>query len=1334
MPQQLRRTGLSDLYPVTALAFYRYRHAEVRMKPGGGEVAASETSEESPSLLVLAGEDGWLAVYRAWGSNGELDTDHIARPKAAAGTATAQPGQFARGCCYGRLRIFAEQAIQGFRMGPTGGRDKGPRAKADDEDGDILVWGGRSVALVTRGHIAQLIGAASPWNGNLEDEQEEDAATRPPRLHAVDEVVAPDWIYDGLLPRAGTGEGDDVGALITAHNEVIPFRVGAAPSRVLTLFDVRISPSRPMLYSAHLAWLQDGETSTAHASGTKDDGQLLVAAGTVFGEIVAWTCQLQNAGRHGHAQSACPEPTILQVFSGHEGSIFDVAVSPELLLNLDWSKATEGSLKRRVRLLATCSDDRTIRIWPLQLDGSVSGTGESKAQPLLDGARETGFQNTFENTDLPQGPSGPLSPSPPSAALATVMAHASRIWHVRFGGRDGNSYSVYSFGEDATAQEWRLDLSESLPQTKTETSLPELSGELVHLRTLSPHTGKNIWSAAVSTNGPRGPLVATGGCDGMVCLFRSTQSQPSDIRGDGLSRFQTDKVLACSTVPQIAVQKGEQNDGSPPTAAKGGQLKTRADVFNSYAFLSESELFAVTTHGRLLLGRLLQHGGSAASLSWAELDGIPESVVSSLKNYNVVRSPLSSGGGSTTAPNAAGMAFIGNAAGQLFIFSVGGGLQELTSTLPGKVDGIFFLPHAKDPFSNEKRSPGSLQLQVLATTLFRDEATLIDLDIDTLNGTLTSERRRTLKLPTKSPASPSYMTITAASRCLHYIVLGSRSGQLCLYEPVSTTYALVSQIQTRTRDAILSIVPLPPKSCSTPSSASFVVTARDGTYRIYGIVDADNAAIDASPTIRLQHETATPFGPIVRDAWFIDGESPKAPPELILCGFRSTSFVVWNETRQREITTVECGGTHRMHTYLFGGHCGKGRVRFAFTRHSELHMYAQDVCAIWPLKRGGHGREIRATSASASGMYLATGGEDTVVRIWANPAAARTDDTAEEWRCLSVLKLHNTGLHSLVWLGDDCLVSAAGSEELYVWRITTIRDSAYDGLAVLCESAYPDSTSDKILRITGLDVTADLEDKGSMFVSVALSNSVLKTYRYTADHGRDSWRLLSQGMYTGACPTQLRHLQLCLGEKLVVLAAYADGSLCVWGATPVSPSAYDEYSLLCATSVHRNAIKALDLYQTAPQSTFSIAESQSEQAEWTAAIFTGGDDSAIAVTTLGRAGSEDKGEYAFGKTFRVSRAHAAAVTGVRVLKDAAKTGSLGWSFTAVSCSNDQRVKAWTVFVADARANGTSSPVHVQLVDNRYSAIADPGDVENTGGQGEAWLVVVGMGMETWTLK
>ncbi|KAK4105409.1 hypothetical protein N658DRAFT_563852, partial [Parathielavia hyrcaniae] len=180
-------------------------------------------------VLLLAGEDTWLKVY-------DIETSQL----------------------LGQLTIFSSQPIHGIHVSQ-------PDAHSPSPSG-ILLWGGHSVALLPHSSLASLL-AGQP-------------APQPT------ESRAPDWIYNGILfpqdPNP-TSTSKPTGALVTAHNEILPFSLpptAAEPPQQQEqqqhplLFGPLTSPSRPILYSANLALL---------APDT-----VLVAGGTVFGEIIVW--------------------------------------------------------------------------------------------------------------------------------------------------------------------------------------------------------------------------------------------------------------------------------------------------------------------------------------------------------------------------------------------------------------------------------------------------------------------------------------------------------------------------------------------------------------------------------------------------------------------------------------------------------------------------------------------------------------------------------------------------------------------------------------------------------------------------------------------------------------------------------------------------------------------------------------------------------------------------------------------------------------------------------------------------------------------------------------
>jgi WD repeat-containing protein 6 len=86
---------------------------------------------------------------------------------------------------------------------------------------------------------------------------------------------------------------------------------------------------------------------------------------------------------------------------------------------------------------------------------------------------------------------------------------------------------------------------------------------------------------------------------------------------------------------------------------------------------------------------------------------------------------------------------------------------------------------------------------------------------------------------------------------------------------------------------------------------------------------------------------------------------------------------------------------------------------------------------------------------------------------------------------------------------------------------------------------------------------------------------------------------------------------------------------------------------------------------------------------------------------------------------RVRSAHAAAVTGIAILS----LSSDGKNAFLASCSNDQRVKRWEV------VDWQSENVAVKLLDNRYSSVADAGDLEVL--EEARKFAVGGVGLEVW---
>jgi WD40 repeat protein len=1198
----------------------------------------------------------------------------------------------------GILPVFRAQSVHGIAVPPAvkDSRSAGTGKRTPR----ILVWGGHSVKILQSCIVQDLIQA----NLGSGDDSVDGAADKP---FSALEATAPDWIFDG---RISPFEDDRI-VLLTAHNEVIQGHV-STDQKVLILGRVQ-SPSRPILYSGNLFWIQ------------RDC--MLVAAGTVFGEIVVWKCYLDSNvdsvsydhdtkahdARERRETNRCE---VLFVFSGHEGSIFGVHISPEI-------RTSSGKV---VRLLASCSDDRTIRIWDIT-EGDKSTKNDTKYEAKISDARQTGFGDSIV------GSMGLVNSSSKCAAM--VMGHVSRIWRVEIQTQGpfstGDMIEVYSFGEDATMQRWHLELDGlgAIPRA-LETGAPDNSGQpvakLSHHETFSNHNGKQIWSHAMIAN-PDGLIIATGGGDGKIALGKHDSVLPTtpDNATDGNGPYPR-SIQELDMSPDFLTGRYQhQSVRTSPTfpSFKHGNGK---EMFQNFTFISDDRLLITTRSGRVFLGSF------GSKISWEEL-AISDTIRTAIQSYTIVRSSRK-----------AVLAFIGATNGELFVYRAASG-ESLRSVYKSqrKITEIICL---SDTCSSSLQMGCDLAgdsdgcVEILVTIFGSTKAEILRLD-----NSLSVVQRTEVALPDQ-------FIVTTAAWCYTYLILGSRNGRISIFGRISDSeYSSISTIEVKLGDKITSILPLPQRS--TNSSLHFLTTARDGKYRITEIC---NTTSDFQ--VRLLHETNPPFGPMIEGSWLFT--RPDGNHDIMLCGFRSKYFVVWNVTQQNEVATIDCGGGHRVFDYVQMRDKPEG-IRFAFTKASQLKIFSQARAPHLPLKTGGHGREIKAVSAS--GRYVATGAEDTMIRIWELRARNRKQERGpSSLRCMLALEKHNTGIQRLKWYKDQYLFSSGGNEEFFAWRITALPNDVCP-LGVVCEAVFPDRSEVGDLRITDFDVKClnenthfELQDsriEPEFCISMSLSNSTVQSYIYSAQHG---FRLLGRQLYTGACLTQLKHLNFfdqCFPQ---ILAAATDGHLVVFA--DVRSGTEEE---ILVTKLHQSTMKSMDMRTIATETGTSYL------------VVTGGDDNAIGVLHLyipslslspasqhptaadstsvpvsdpaqvkqspqAHPRNQGRGPCEVRNRSVVRSAHAAAVTGLGIVR----LENNNQDAVVVTTSNDQRVKTWRL--VDWQNSSSSSSLRVHLLDDRYSGVADAGDMEVVRDEGEDGhgykhrngerVLVAGVGVEAWDVS
>lgn len=868
-------------------------------------------------------------------------------------------------------------------------------------------------------------------------------------------LKAEDWILDISISPYPTHLGHQTAAVLTAHNALLLLDPDTALASSPTLTDLT-STSRCILYSADLCWLHRGH--------------VLIASGTVFGEIILWSCLLEN--------KASPRSVLHQLLSGHEGSIFGVRFFESPII---------GTTKRPSPLLASCSDDRTIRIW------DISGLPDTPLDPQaaadLPSARETGFGVNIADVIPDQAVGG--------HCIAKAWGHASRIWDIRFlpPKQGENVFYLASFGEDATAHLWRL--APHFQRAGEDTYALTLLGK-THV-----HSGKNIWSSAVAENDQGRVVVATGGADGSVVL--SSHNVPvTPIMSDSV---QTWSLETLSAAAPLAVSK-------------------KPDKLRGYAFIDDKSLIVSTDSGNVFL---LESNSSQspqidsnAACKWISHE--PK-----LRGYSVVAS----------LPGLS-VAFLAGMDGTVLVYETSSQsvIRELT-TCSGKTAALF----ARQLLcAGTKDSKAYL----LVANFEAKQATLLQLSNDNVQGIqVTAEW--TVDLPVAFTVTAFLLVPTRGQQNdIFSLYLGSRNGALARFtisecdsnkheSPLPCDHVVRN---VHGNDAVTDLGWVPDLETNCSGGHIFSV-GRDGTFVVL------QSYTDSSTTkLLLVNQTSLPIGMLV------EGLHISEERGTVSCwGFHSRQFVVVDMIRERDMMSVDCGGANRLWKFEPSDIANGGTL--AWTKASQLCRAAPTQVPPIVYDGGSHGREIKAVAVrpitTSGGLPLtkvfATGSEDTNIKIFVY------DDTEKpsRFRCLRTLRKHNTGTQNLQWSSDgQYLFSSGGFEEFFVWRIET---APLIDISVVCESVCPTESDMPDLRIMSFSArqikqAEESPDRSDFIISMVRSDSTIRVYSYISSRDKKEWRVLFTGNYLTSCLTQCLDMSYANNRRLIT--AGTDGHIALW--------------------------------------------------------------------------------------------------------------------------------------------------------------------------------------------
>ncbi|XP_056380771.1 WD repeat-containing protein 6 [Hyla sarda] len=458
---------------------------------------------------------------------------------------------------------------------------------------------------------------------------------------------------------------------------------------------------------------------------------------------------------------------------------------------------------------------------------------------------------------------------------------------------------------------------------------------------------------------------------------------------------------------------------------------------------------------------------------------------------------------------------------------------------------------------------------------------------------------------------------------------------------------------------------------------------------------------------------------------------------LHILGFHSTDFVVWSTRTNEKLLCIPCGGGHRSWSYkkedsneMFA-YIKSGDV---FTYYSKASERIQNV-----LKETLHGREL--TSVRYAGTIknsskelldiIITSSEDTTVNLWAFSANSR------HLYCLSTISDHLSSVKTLALartkhqdgILSTLLFTAGGRAQIEVYRLLIQAGEVNDNITcqvIHVASHRLDEHWDRIrnkhrmvkidpetryLSVTTVDEIPESRKPASSSVYLAAACSDGSIRFFVMSESSRQIILVAESFYHQCCVLKVETFvhTSSNNSRVMLCSAATDGRIAFWDISGTvscadrilekedTNSSLQHLGPVCFTvSTHQSGINSLCIQMTT---------------EGQYLVASGGDDNSICVYWLildHNSQDDPKGGVQLLRSVSVSSAHAAHVTGLRILRDD----------LLVSASVDQRLTLWNI-----RDSG------LQHVATRFCHVADVSELDVWTHDKEHLCVLCGQGLE-----
>ncbi|KAI8973292.1 WD40-repeat-containing domain protein [Mycotypha africana] len=996
-----------------------------------------------------------------------------------------------------------------------------------------------------------------------------------------DWIMDANWIYDDASRKDPKQM-----MLVYAHNFAEVYEFSSTTRELELIYSVQCE-TRCILYSARIY----GHTME----------KMIIASGTVFNEVHLWKPHVKNANN---------DAIVFEKLTGHEGVIFG------LRFNEDGSQ------------LASVSDDRTIRIWPLK--------EEKNKRPLV------------------------------------LFGHTARIWDCQF----VNEYLV-SISEDSTCRVWRNTL---LQDKKDEND--EDDGSCIAC--WEGHAVKNVWSCAIN---PTSKIVATGGQDSGIRLWSLTSVTNTTI--------DSDKDLIEFPLP----------------------LGREEDNIRNFAVIQSRWIIAVTETGYILKCDL----HASLALDWREVE-----FDASYRNYAIMQNS-----------ECGRVVVIGNIVGELVFIS------PTDEFKPFKIAA-----HKQKLFEIFIKQSSDINVLYIISNGYNDSVLFHKLDlsesepfISTLyNIEMPSERTTVMSLDYAEKES--------------ILICGSRESALVIYQlplnkatrtnHMENVKPVLQLRKSHGKQAITSVLIKEPKDNSNRSkegseefeneaSLTFWTTGRDGCYIQYRLRTSDGTPTEQKYNEEGATTNATLLGVASRGDTVISGNqlileklyrnrvtkgtlegSRFVNNELLLLGFFRKKFFVYNEKKNFNMLSVNCGGGHRRWNF-YTEDAKLNKSVFAFIRKESLYAYVRNTSGEADgfhdsiLQDYYHGREVRALCflPISDAMVFATGGEDTILRIQQYiPSLSTIQTHVNIRRHTTVIKniAHSPALSPSSFL----LFTSGGLEELRAWKIESevSKDSREEiNLSCLAMAKCPTISEDIESRI--MDTTVYLFQPGLHIVGAAYSDAMIRLWLFNEKTRKFS--MVADGTWHAKCILQITHVTV--NDHVYFVTSATDGKVAVWDihedlrkAMTESATEQIEDEPLNANfkltkpvsyfNVHMSGVNALEIVPYKDEDHFLI--------------FTGGEDNAVAVSLFNA-----KEQTLVKQPFIVANAHASSVTGIKYIHN-----------VLITVSTDQRLNVWSIVDNDMKG------ITLSLIRAAYMDVPDPSALDAIIYNSEIHVATTGIGLQS----